>query len=111
MIKWTDRERNILKQRCGQKGLPPGFKNIIYRQNRYLTDPIALVLYQLCEVVREIQNSEGTLKIVQSVDLSVLDTTFTIPVVIIVMLLFHSSFLLQCLLCNHTFKTNPNSVY
>merc|ERR1712166_1145217 len=58
MIKWTDRERNILKQRCGQKGLPPGFKNIIYRQNRYLTDPIALVLYQLCEVVREIQNSE-----------------------------------------------------
>ena len=90
MIKWTDRERNILKQRCGQKGLPPGFKNIIYRQNRYLTDPIALVLYQLCEVVREIQNSEGTMKIVQICRSQCFDTTFTILVVIIVIVIFVS---------------------
>ena len=58
MIKWTLEERQILKQRCGQKGLPPGFNDIVYRQNRYLTDPIALVLYQLCDVVREIHNAE-----------------------------------------------------
>lgn len=51
-------ERELLKSRCGQKGLPPGFNKLVYRQNRYLTDPIALVLYQLCELVREVHNAE-----------------------------------------------------
>ena len=32
-----------------------------------------------------------------------------IPVVIIVVQLFDRAFLFQCLLCNHSFKTNPNS--
>ena len=32
-----------------------------------------------------------------------------IPVVIIVVQLFDRAFLFQCLLCNHSYKTNPNS--
>ena len=45
------------------------------------------------------------------IDLSVLDTTFTILVVIIVMVIFFNAFLFCCLATSYTFQTNPNSVY
>jgi len=59
MIRWTQAERETLKQRCGQKGLPKGFNDLMYRQNRYLTDDISLVLYQLCELMRELETAEN----------------------------------------------------